>query len=55
MLARSAPQALEQLGIDPALHGPTIDLDRPFIFWVQDDVTGQILFLGRVGDPDPTT
>jgi serpin B len=35
--------------IPPA--GPTIVLDRPFIYLIQDKPTGQILFVGRVSDP----
>lgn len=34
-------------------HGPTVEFDRPFLFWVQDDATGQLLFLGRIANPDP--
>jgi serine protease inhibitor len=29
--------------------------DRPFIFVIYDDPTGQILFVGRVNDPGPGT
>ncbi len=32
-------------------HGPTINVDKPFIFLIQDDATGTILFLGRVTNP----
>lgn len=32
-------------------HGPTVWVDKPFIFWIQDDATGAILFLGQVTDP----
>ena len=35
----------------PFSHGPTINVNRPFIFWIQDDTTGAILFLGQVTDP----
>ncbi len=32
-------------------EGPTITLDRPFIYLIKDRPTGQILFVGRVSDP----
>jgi serpin B len=32
-------------------HGPTVTVDRPFLFLVQDEPTGAVLFLGRVVDP----
>jgi serpin B len=32
----------------------TLHLDRPFMFLIQDDETGSILFLGRVEDPSIT-
>ncbi len=32
-------------------HGPTVNVNRPFIFVIQDDATGTILFLGRVTNP----
>lgn len=35
----------------PLSHGPTIKVNKPFIFWIQDDATGAILFLGQVTDP----
>ena len=28
-----------------------LDVDRPFLFFLQDRATGAILFLGRVVDP----
>jgi serpin B len=37
----------ESSGPEPA----TITLDRPFLFLIYDEPTGQILFLGRVVDP----
>lgn len=47
-------EAAAATGTDMAdSHGPTISFDKPFLFWVQDDVTGQVLFLGRINDPDP--
>jgi serpin B len=35
----------------PASHGPTVTVDRPFLFVIRDRLTGAILFLGRVTDP----
>jgi serpin B len=32
-------------------EGPTVVLDRPFLFLIQDRPTGQVLFLGRLNDP----
>jgi serpin B len=32
-------------------HGPSIDFDRPFMFFIIDRPTGTLLFLGRVTDP----
>jgi serpin B len=28
-----------------------LDIDRPFLFFLQDRATGALLFLGRVVDP----
>jgi len=32
-------------------EGPTVVLDRPFVYLIQDRPTGQVLFIGRVTDP----
>lgn len=32
-------------------HGPTVTVDRAFLFVIRDEPTGAVLFLGRVADP----
>lgn len=38
-------------GVMAGSHGPTITVNRPFVFVVRDEQTGAVLFLGRVTDP----
>jgi serine protease inhibitor len=35
-------------------HGPTIDINRPFLYVIRDKGAGTILFIGRVTDPSAT-
>jgi len=32
-------------------HGPTIEVNRPFLYVIRDRGAGTILFIGRVTDP----
>ncbi len=36
-------------------HGPTVMIDRPFLYLIRDRGAGTILFLGRVTDPSTTS
>jgi serpin B len=38
-------------GATSAPQGLTINVNRPFLFFIRDDATGAILFMGRVSDP----
>jgi len=40
-------------GLPPPLPPAELRIDRPFIFLIQDHLTGAILFVGRVLDPAP--
>lgn len=46
--AAATAVVVREVSLPPAA---TLSLDRPFIFLLQDDETGEILFLGRVLDP----
>jgi serine protease inhibitor len=35
----------------PSSPGPTVTVNQPFIFLIQDDAAGALLFVGRVTDP----
>lgn len=39
------------VSVDSAPPPATLTLDRPFVFLIQDDATGAILFIGQVTDP----
>ncbi|CAI9831460.1 hypothetical protein IBTHAUMO2_250005 [Nitrosopumilaceae archaeon] len=48
--AATAPEARRVSG-PPLYLGKRFVADRPFIFAIQDDGTGALLFMGRVMDP----
>jgi serpin B len=35
----------------PPIKQVTLSIDRPFLYLITDDLTGEILFVGRVVDP----
>ncbi len=37
--------------VGPASAPPTVDATHPFLFVLRDDLTGSVLFVGRVADP----
>ena len=39
------------VGTTSAPEPVTLTVDRPFLFWIRDVPTGEVLFMGRVGDP----
>jgi serpin B len=41
------------VSVDSMPQQATLVLDRPFIFLIEDDATGAILFIGQVTDPTP--
>jgi serpin B len=38
-------------GVMVESHGPTVQVDRPFLYVIRDRGAGTILFIGRVTDP----
>lgn len=38
-------------GVMEGSHGPTVEVDRPFLYLIRDQGAGTILFIGRVNDP----
>lgn len=38
-------------GAMPGSHGPTIEINRPFLYVIRDQGAGTVLFIGRVSDP----
>jgi serpin B len=36
-------------------HGPTVTIDRPFLYFIRDRGSEAILFLGHVTDPAQTS
>jgi len=49
--AAAASAVMMNLTGIPGQHPKVFHADHPFIVLIQDDVTGQILFMGRVSDP----
>ena len=49
--AAAATAVIMMKAAAPAEEIPVFRGDRPFIFLIQDDETGNILFMGRVVDP----
>ena len=49
----AAATGVVMLESGPGKEPIAVTVDRPFIFLVRDTVTGTILFLGRVSNPDP--
>jgi serpin B len=46
---------VSKAGIKMGFGPPPVSVDRPFIFFIRDDRTGSILFIGAVYDPTQTT
>jgi len=41
-------------GVMEGSHGPTVEVNRPYLFIIRDRGAGTILFIGRVTDPSMT-
>ena len=41
-------------GVMAGSHGPSIDINRPFLYLIRDQGAGTILFIGRINDPTIT-
>lgn len=49
----TAATAVATMGAAPPKNRPAVYADRPFLFWIVDPVTKEILFWGRLANPKP--